>query len=93
MRIHTLMLSLLLLAGTIADAAAVELEAATRTIVLVRHGHYAPDPSADAKLGPALTSLGIARIWSAHVSPVCRKNSTRCMPVRWCGPGRPLKLS
>ena len=27
----------------------------------MRHGHYAPDPSADAKLGPALTDLGIAQ--------------------------------
>lgn len=34
---------------------------AVRTIVLVRHGHYAPDPAADPKLGPGLTTLGIAQ--------------------------------
>lgn len=36
-------------------------ESAARTIVLVRHGHYLPDPSADEKLGPALSVLGIAQ--------------------------------
>ena len=30
-----------------------------RTIVLVRHGHYAPDPDADARLGPGLSPLGV----------------------------------
>lgn len=34
---------------------------AARTIVLVRHGHYAADPKADPKLGPGLTPLGIAQ--------------------------------
>ncbi len=51
----------LLLACPGISASEVEPAAATRTIVLVRHGHYAPDPAADAKLGPALTSLGIAQ--------------------------------
>jgi serine/threonine-protein phosphatase PGAM5 len=32
-----------------------------RTIVLVRHGHYAPDPAADPKLGPGLSPLGVAQ--------------------------------
>lgn len=35
--------------------------AATRTIVLLRHGHYAPDPNVDPRLGPGLTELGIAQ--------------------------------
>lgn len=34
---------------------------AARTIVLVRHGHYAADPTADPILGPGLTSLGVAQ--------------------------------
>ncbi|HQW80939.1 MAG: histidine phosphatase family protein [Rhodanobacteraceae bacterium] len=32
-----------------------------RDIVLVRHGHYAPDPAADPELGPGLSTLGIAQ--------------------------------
>lgn len=58
---YTRALLLLLLVGANVATAEVEPAAATRTIVLVRHGHYAPDPAADAKLGPALTSLGIAQ--------------------------------
>lgn len=60
MRVQVLMLALALVlsdSSPAAEAAA----ASTRTIVLVRHGHYAPDPAADAKLGPALTDLGIAQ--------------------------------
>ncbi len=34
---------------------------AARTIYLVRHGNYAPDPTADAKLGPGLSPLGVAQ--------------------------------
>jgi serine/threonine-protein phosphatase PGAM5 len=34
---------------------------AFRTIVLVRHGHYAPDPAADPRLGPHLSALGVAQ--------------------------------
>lgn len=34
---------------------------AARTIVLVRHGHYAADPTADPELGPGLTDLGVAQ--------------------------------
>ena len=32
-----------------------------RTLYLIRHGSYAPDPKADPKLGPGLTPLGIAQ--------------------------------
>lgn len=34
---------------------------AAHTLVLVRHGHYAPDPAADEALGPGLTPLGVAQ--------------------------------
>ena len=34
---------------------------AARTIVLLRHGQYAPDPAADKDLGPGLTPLGQAQ--------------------------------
>ena len=44
------------------SASALATEAPTpRTIVLVRHGHYAPDPKADEKIGPPLTQLGVAQ--------------------------------
>ena len=34
---------------------------AVRTLTLVRHGHYEADPEADPKLGPGLSSLGVAQ--------------------------------
>ncbi|MGY3039299.1 serine/threonine-protein phosphatase PGAM5 [Rhodanobacter sp. TND4EL1] len=34
---------------------------ATRTIVLVRHGYYLPDATADKKLGPHLAPIGVAQ--------------------------------
>lgn len=34
---------------------------APRTLVLVRHGHYLPDPAADERLGPGLSDLGVAQ--------------------------------
>ena len=34
---------------------------AAKTIYLVRHGHYSPDPKADEKLGPHLSALGVAQ--------------------------------
>jgi serine/threonine-protein phosphatase PGAM5 len=47
---------------TLAGAAeAVASAPAFRTIVLVRHGHYAPDPAADPRLGPHLSTLGVAQ--------------------------------
>ncbi|HEY8681773.1 MAG TPA: histidine phosphatase family protein [Rhodanobacter sp.] len=39
--------------------------AAARTIVLVRHGNYLPDPTADPRLGPHLSPLGVAQ---AHLA-------------------------
>jgi serine/threonine-protein phosphatase PGAM5 len=38
---------------------------AARTIVLVRHGWYEPDPAADARLGPHLAPIGVAQ---AHLA-------------------------
>lgn len=38
---------------------------AARIIVLVRHGNYVDDPSADARLGPALSPIGVAQ---AHLA-------------------------
>jgi serine/threonine-protein phosphatase PGAM5 len=32
-----------------------------RTLYLVRHGAYVPDPKADPQLGPGLTALGVAQ--------------------------------
>jgi serine/threonine-protein phosphatase PGAM5 len=34
---------------------------AARTIVLVRHGNYLPDPAADPRLGPDLSPIGVAQ--------------------------------
>ena len=34
---------------------------AARTIVLIRHGNYAPDPSVDERVGPHLSPIGVAQ--------------------------------
>lgn len=34
---------------------------AARTIVLIRHGHYVPDPAVDERVGPHLSPLGVAQ--------------------------------
>lgn len=52
---------LLLFALSLPFLPAMASEPAARTIVLVRHGHYLPDPAADEKLGPALSVLGVAQ--------------------------------
>jgi serine/threonine-protein phosphatase PGAM5 len=55
-----------LLAIAAAPASAAETATpAARTVVLVRHGHYVPDPAADARLGPGLSPLGQAQ---AHLA-------------------------
>lgn len=38
-----------------------ESTSAARTVYLVRHGHYAPDPAIDEKVGPALSPIGVAQ--------------------------------
>lgn len=50
---------LLMICGPVMAADAPE--SAARTIFLVRHGHYVPDPAADEKLGPGLSPLGVAQ--------------------------------
>lgn len=63
---------------------------AARVIVLVRHGHYVADPAVDEKIGPGLSSLGVAQAHLAgarlaglptafdarHVSPMQRARDT-----------------
>lgn len=63
---------------------------ATRTIILVRHGDYRPDATADKKLGPHLAPIGVAqahlvgarlaalptRFGAMYVSPVQRARDT-----------------
>jgi serine/threonine-protein phosphatase PGAM5 len=34
---------------------------AARTIYLIRHGAYVPDPKADPAAGPGITPLGVAQ--------------------------------
>lgn len=58
MRISILCLALL---ASVPALAADAPEPAVRTLVLVRHGHYLPDPAADEKLGPGLSDLGVAQ--------------------------------
>src|SRR5690606_22870118 len=43
---------------------------AARSILLVRHGHYLPDPNADEKLGPGISALGVtqARLVGARLA-------------------------
>ena len=70
--------------------AAAETNEGVRTILLVRHGEYDSDPAADPKLGPHLSSLGVAQahlvgarlaglpggIEGLHVSPLQRARDT-----------------
>ena len=51
----------LLLIAPVFGADAPKPAPAARTIYLVRHGHYSPDPNADEKLGPGLSPLGVAQ--------------------------------
>jgi len=78
---------------------------AARTIVLVRHGNYSPDPSADARLGPGLSPLGVAqahllgarlagmptRFDALYVSPLQRARDTAAIIARDF-PGRRFKV-
>jgi serine/threonine-protein phosphatase PGAM5 len=79
-----LLLSCLLLA--VPPRAAAETSApATRTIVLVRHGDYLPDPAADPKLGPHLAPIGVAqaRLVGAHLASLpTRFDAMRVSPVQ-----------
>jgi serine/threonine-protein phosphatase PGAM5 len=66
-----LWLVLLLILAGVADAFAAD-PAGARTIVLVRHGHYAADATADPRLGPGLSPLGVAqaKIVGARLAPL-----------------------
>jgi serine/threonine-protein phosphatase PGAM5 len=69
---------------------------AARTIVLVRHGYYVPDPAADERLGPHLAPIGVAqaqlvgarlaglptRFDAMYVSPVQRARDTAAVIAR-----------
>lgn len=71
-------------------ASAKDAPAPLREIILVRHGHYAPDPSIDERIGPGLSPIGVAqaklvaarlhadvdRIDGLHVSPMQRARDT-----------------
>lgn len=78
---------------------------AARTIVLVRHGYYVPDPAADERLGPHLAPIGVAQAhlvgarlagWPAHfeamyVSPVQRARDTAAV-IATDFPGRHFEV-
>ena len=79
-----LLLSCLLLAAPL-RAAAETPASATRTIVLVRHGDYLPDPAADPKLGPHLAPIGVAqaRLVGARLASLpTRFDAMRVSPVQ-----------
>jgi serine/threonine-protein phosphatase PGAM5 len=78
---------------------------APRTIVLVRHGYYLPDPAADERLGPHLAPIGVAQARLAgarlaglsthfdamYVSPVQRARDTAAV-IAGDFPGRRFKV-
>ena len=103
---------LLILCGLVAclfatvPARAVEAPvAAVRTIVLVRHGHYVPDPKIDENIGPHLSPLGSAQAHLAgarlaetpvrfdgmYVSPVQRARDTAAI-IGGSFPGRRFEV-
>ena len=78
---------------------------AERTIVLVRHGSYVPDPKVDKKIGPHLSPLGSAQAHLAgarpagmpgrfdgmYVSPMQRARDTAAI-IGERFPGRPFEV-
>ena len=52
---------LLVVAALCSPAHAASDAAFVRTLYLVRHGSYLPDPKVNPELGPSLTALGIAQ--------------------------------
>jgi serine/threonine-protein phosphatase PGAM5 len=78
---------------------------AVRTIVLVRHGNYQSDPSADSKLGPGISPLGVAqahllgarlaalpgRLDGLYVSPLQRARDTAAIVAEDL-PGRQFEV-
>ena len=55
------MLGVLLVGLLVVAPAALAEQTAARTLLLVRHGHYLPDPAADPELGPGISALGVAQ--------------------------------
>ena len=75
----------LLLTFVAAPAPAVDAPApASRTVVLVRHGNYVPDPAADATLGPGLSPLGLAQshLAGARLSAQARFDDLYVSPLQ-----------
>jgi serine/threonine-protein phosphatase PGAM5 len=78
---------------------------AVRTIYLVRHGNYSPDPNADPKLGPGLSPIGVAQAHllgarlaglpmkfdALYVSPLQRARDTAAVVVG-AFPGRKFEV-
>ena len=62
MKTFSLALCCLLFVAPLAHAADAE-ESFARTVVLVRHGNYVADDSIDEKIGPHLSSLGVAQAY------------------------------
>jgi len=101
---NLLLSALLLLLPTLAQAAEPP-EPAARVIVLVRHGHYSPDPAADERLGPGLSPLGVAqahlvgarlaalptRFDALYVSPMQRARDT-ASTIATAFPGRRFEV-
>lgn len=99
------LLSLFFLALAASVQAADTQVPAVRTIVLVRHGHYLPDPIADARLGPGISPLGVAqahllgarlaglptRFDALYVSPLQRARDTAAV-IAVDFPGREFKV-
>jgi len=99
------LLCLLLLALATCVQAAETPSPAVRTIVLVRHGNYVSDPSADPKLGPGISPLGAAQAHlvgarlaalpdhfdGLYVSPLQRARDTAAI-IAGDFPGREFKV-
>ena len=78
---------------------------AVRTIVLVRHGNYAADPSIDERIGPPLSPIGVAQAHLAgaalmqlpvqfdhlHASPMQRARDTAAV-IAGDFPGRTFEV-
>jgi serine/threonine-protein phosphatase PGAM5 len=102
---NKLLISVLFLLLSACAPAAESPVLAARTIVLVRHGNYLPDPTADARLGPGLSPLGIAqahllgarlaglptRFDALYVSPLQRARDTATIIAQDL-PGRQFKV-
>src|SRR5436190_14100947 len=87
---NRLLVVLLLALAAVSPAFAAPSNSGVRTIILVRHGEYDNDASADPKLGPHISDLGVAQahlvgarlaaipggLQSLHVSPMQRARDT-----------------